>query len=269
MELYGLKGAFMLKKVERLKIIQESLKSQHIITVKELSKILGISEMTARRDVESLSEQGIVDSFYGGVSLSKKKLEHEKAITYNIEKEIVERKNQKMRIAKKAASLIDSNDVLLIDAGSTTSAIIDFIPNDSKNIVYCFALNILQSACEKENLSVISCGGLYHKNTQMFTSDEGVELLKRARFNKVFIATRGLTKEIGITTAESYEIEMKQAAMGASKQKILLLDSSKMGKAWNAKFAEIEDFDIVITDSEVEEKYVKMIEELGVTIYVV
>jgi DeoR family deoxyribose operon repressor len=83
------------------------------------------------------------------------------------------------------------------------------------------------------------------------------------------MATRGLTTEVGVTTAESYEIEMKKAAMAVSEQKILLADSSKMGKAWYARYARLDDFDIVITDSDVEDKYAAMISDLGIELYIV
>jgi len=111
--------------------------------------------------------------------------------------------------------------------------------------------------------------GIYHRNIGAFTSEEGVSLLKKAKINKAFIAARGLSKEVGATTSESYEVDLKKAALGASEQKILLLDSSKMGKAWFVKFADLEDFDIIITDSDVDEKYVKMIEDLGITLCIV
>jgi len=259
----------MHKKSERLSLIQEILSKHNVITVKELSKELGMSEMTVRRDVDALKEIGAVDSFYGGISLRRDQNGIITTFSYDIDDEIVEKPNQKYRIAQKAASLIEPNDVILIDAGSTTSAMIDFLPSDSKNIVYCYALNILNGVCTKENLSVVTCGGYFYRNTRMFLSEEGIAQLRKTKINKAFMAARGVTKDEGVTTAETYEIEVKKAALAASEQKILLVDSSKFGKAWYAKYARLEDFDIVITDSDIEPQFALMVEDMGIKLFIV
>ena len=116
---------------------------------------------------------------------------------------------------------------------------------------------------------MVACGGLFHRNTSMFESREGASLIQKTRINKAFMATRGITAEVGVTTAESYEVEMKKAAMASSEEKILLADSSKMGKAWYAQYARIEDFDTVITDTGIEDRHARMIEEAGAALCVV
>ncbi len=256
-------------KKERLEIIQDMLSRQNVVTIREFAKKLGTSEMTVRRDLQLLKDQGIVNIFYGGVSLQPPSSAPVRPAVYDIDQELGEKSLEKKRIAQKAASLIMPNDVLLIDTGSTTSAIIDFIPAESRHIVYCYALNIIQGVCAASNLSVVACGGYFHRNTRMFESEEGASLIRKTRINKAFMATRGLTAEVGVTTAESYEVSMKQAAMAVSEQKILLIDSSKMGKAWYARYARLEDFDIVITDSGIENRYAQMISDMGIQLHIV
>lgn len=256
------------EKNRRLNTIQDMLQKQNVVTIREFAKSLGTSEMTVRRDLQILKDQGAVSIFYGGVSL-RPASSAPRPSGYDIEQELGEKAPQKKRIARKAASLIMPNDVLLIDTGSTTSSIIDYILNESRNIVYCYALNIIQGACAMPNLSVVACGGFFHRNTRMFESEEGASLIRKTKINKAFMATRGVTAEVGVTTAESYETEMKKAAMAVSEQKILLADSSKMGKAWYARYAQLKDFDIVITDSDVDNRHADMIRELGIELYIV
>jgi len=254
----------MVERAARLDAMRDLLKKQPVVTIREFAKALDASEMTVRRDLSLLKDQGVVSVFHGGVSLRSTASK-----AYDIDQELATQADQKMRIAQKAASLIEQGDVLLIDTGSTTASIIQFIPEDSRNVVYCYALNIIQGVCAKPNLSVVACGGLFHRNTRMFASEEGAQLIKKTRINKAFMSTRGITADVGITTAESYEMEMKQAAIASSRQRILLADSSKMGKAWYARYARLEDFDMVITDSDVEDKYVKMCREAGVEVCIV
>jgi DeoR family deoxyribose operon repressor len=256
-------------KKERLHIIQDMLKKQNVVTIREFAKNLGTSEMTVRRDLQLLKDRGLVNIFYGGVSLRPPLSSATRPMAYDIDQELGEKSLEKKRIARKAASLVMPNDVLLIDTGSTTSAIIDFIPAESRNIVYCYALNIIQGVCAMPNLSVVACGGFFHRNTRMFESEEGATLIRKTRINKAFMATRGVTADVGVTTAESYEIDMKKAAMSVSEQKILLVDSSKMGKAWYARYARLEEFDIVITDSGIENRYAEMIRDMDIQLHIV
>ena len=83
------------------------------------------------------------------------------------------------------------------------------------------------------------------------------------------MAARGVSDALGITTAEPYEVNMKKAALHVSQQKILLADSSKFGKAWYAKYADLKDIDVIITDTDIREEHKQMILDNGITLYIV
>ncbi len=257
----------MSSKTERIKKITSELMKKKVMSIRELTNVLDVSEMTIRRDVAELEKQNVIDVFFGGVSLKSKKINGN--YNYQIENEVSKKEEEKRRIAQKAASLIEPNDVILIDTGSTTGMMLDYITDDMNQIVYCYALNIINRACSKSNLKVVACGGYFHSNTSMFESEEGANLIKKTHLNKVFLAARGISKEVGITTAEPYEVDMKKTALEASEQKILLADSSKFGKAWYARYADLKDIDIIISDSGLDSEYRKMIEGQGITLHIV
>ncbi len=252
----------MEQSIRREKIV-EHLKQQNISNTKELAYKLNVSEMTIRRDIAILERDNIINSFYGGISLNTNNTKFNSS-GYNIETVYNENAQEKKRIAKMAASLISLNDVILIDTGSTTESIIDYIPEESINIVYCYALNIMIRACAKPNLKVVACGGYFHRDTSMFESQEGASLIQKTLINKSFMAARGISEEIGITTAEPYEVEIKKAALSVSEKKILLADSSKFGKAWYAKYADLKDFDLIISDTNLLPQSIEMIKDNGV-----
>lgn len=255
-------------KMTRQENLLDFLGKSHLLTIKQLAQSLQVSEMTIRRDVTLLAKAGKVRTFYGGVSLNREEVP-QNIPQYRIDAELIRKSEIKKRIAKKAASLIESHDVILIDTGSTTSGIVDYIPEGSDHTVYCYALNIINSVCEKDLLNVVVCGGYFHKNTKMFESEEGASLLKKTKINKAFMAARGVTDTVGITTAEPYEISIKRAALSVSEQKILLVDSSKFGKAWYAKYADLNEIDIIITDSDIKEEYKQMILDNGIKLFIV
>lgn len=257
----------MAERAERLEAIKDYLKNKNVLTVKQLAKQFCVSDMTIRRDISELEKGNFVDVFYGGVSLKSNVLQRTSG--YSIENELIERTEQKERIAKKAASLIKQNDVILIDTGSTTGSVVKHIDADMNHTVYCYALNIINGVCTKPNLKVVACGGYFHNNTRMFESDEGASLIRKTYINKAFLAARGITEEVGITTAEPYEIKMKKAAIEVSKQRILLVDSTKFGKAWYAKYADLSDIDVVITDNGISNKYKELLQDKGITLHIV
>lgn len=259
----------MRKGANRTEIICQLLDDTPLMTVKQLADALNVSEMTVRRDIAVLKERQLINVFFGGISLNKESsVSKQTGSKYVYENEIRTLREEKMRIARKAASLIQPNDVIFIDTGSTVGSIIDAIPNDKSIIIYSYALSIINSASSRDNLQVVCAGGYFHKNTRMFESEDGANLIRKATINKAFMATRGLS-ENGITTAENYEVPMKKAAINASLQTILLVDSSKIGKSWYAKYADLDDIDIIITDTGIPENYIKLFESHQIKVYIV
>jgi DeoR family deoxyribose operon repressor len=135
--------------------------------------------------------------------------------------------------------------------------------------ILCFALNILVEIYRKKNCNPIFSGGYFHENTLMFESQEGLSLIRRTRADKAFISAAGVHAELGVTCANPYEIETKKSVLGSSKTKILLTDSSKFGKTKIAYFADLNEFDMVITDSEITDEYREAIKGLGIGLVIV
>jgi DeoR family deoxyribose operon repressor len=103
----------------------------------------------------------------------------------------------------------------------------------------------------------------------MFKSPGGLDLIESTRSDKAYISAAGVHDSLGVTCANAYEIETKKAVMAATKTRILLADSSKFGKTLYAHFADLTDFNLIITDSAIPEEYVHRIEDLDISLIVV
>jgi DeoR family deoxyribose operon repressor len=103
----------------------------------------------------------------------------------------------------------------------------------------------------------------------MFESAEGVEFIKKVRANKAFITAAGVDDKLGVTCATTYEVNTKKAAIEYSDTKILLTDSTKFGKIRISHFADLSNFDIIITDTGISEEYQKYIKNMGIKLYLV
>ena len=225
--------------------------------------------MTIRRDLRELSKDNIVTLIPGGAVLKKNSpidTDEEKYLIQTAESLMLE---EKIKISRKAASLVEPNDIIVIDTGSTTENLPKFILENISLTVICYTLNNLFNIYENENWKLVFPGGYFHNNTLMFESPEGIEVIKRIRANKAFISAAGVSEKLGVTCATSYEKETKQAVIESSDTKILLVDSSKFGKIKISHFANLPDFDIIITDTGISKECEEVIKNIGVKLYIV
>ncbi len=257
-----------MKKRERINYITNTLSLNGAVRIKDLSHTLKVSEMTIRRDLDALSKENIASIIPGGAILKKDvalDMNNEKYLITTAESRMI---REKIRICRKAASLVKPNDTLIIDTGSTTDHLTKFIPTTIPLTIICFTLNILQKVFENPNWKTIFTGGYFHENTLMFESTEGIHLLRKNRANKAFLSAAGIEKKLGITCANTYEVETKKAALESSDKKILLVDSSKFDKVKIAHFADLNDFNFIITDSGIPESYVSLAQNQGVELII-
>lgn len=253
-------------RTERLSAIVQTLRISGVSNVEELSRQLAVSHMTVRRDLLALEEQEEVRVLYGSVVLHPKASARTGQAPYSLIAAGAEHPEEKRRIGRLAASLIEPGDSLIIDAGSTTEYLAKYLPEEIAYTVLSYALNIVSETARRSNCRSVFSGGLFHENTMMFESPEGREAIRNFRANRAFISAAGLDKEFGVTCRNSYERETKKEAIRSSQRAILLVDSSKLGVVRSDYFAELADFDEVITDAGISSDYLASFEKAGLRV---
>ncbi len=256
-------------KNNRIKSIINLLRVKKVVNIKELMKRLDVTEMTIRRDLNLLKNDAIVDLIPGGAILKAYTDSENDDEKYLITHEETRRTREKAKIGRKAASFIEPHDTIAIDVGSTTEYIAKFINEDIPVSILCYGLNILVEIYRKKNCSPIFAGGYYHNDSMMFESKENINLINRIRTDKAFISAAGVHESFGITTVNNYEIETKRAVLDSAMTKILITDSTKFGRTKMAYFAELKEFDTIITDSEISGEHRAIIRDLGIKLVVV
>lgn len=259
----------MSKKNDRLNNLIDIIRTKNGASIKELANILSVSEMTIRRDLAILEKESIVHSVYGAAIYNPDHKYSSLDFSYEVSSEKTKKDNEKTSIGAFAASLIQPGDLIVIDTGSTTEMLATSIPSDMNATVLCYNANILNSLRTNENLSLLFSGGTYHPNTQMVESQEGISLIKSMRFNKAFISAAGMHSTLGVTCVYPYEVATKKAIMESSLEKILLIDSTKFGQVKPAFFANIQDFDVIITDTNIPNDWINEINRYELTLIMV
>lgn len=256
----------MNKQMQRIIEITSILKEHKFVNYQELSNHLNVSTMTIRRDLNVMEQQHIVKLIPGG-ALYNEDIPNDDSYTLNTEKNY--NKKAKMDISHRAILLIEENDSIVIDSGTTTEYLANFLPEDKNLTVLCYTLNIFQALARKKNITKILAGGEYFENNMLFQSTEGLSQIQNFRSTKAFIGATGFSKKLGITCSNRGEPEIKQSVMNSTMEKILLLDSSKFELVRPCYFAEVNDFDLIITDSNIPSEYVDCIKESNVELIIV
>lgn len=259
----------MANRDDRLKRIIQTLKINTASTIQDLADELAVSHMTVRRDLEVLTEQNIVRLIYGGVILNHTALGGTEEKKYSLVDAGSRNPEAKMRIGRKAASMVEDDDIIIIDSGSTTEYAAKYLAEDTHATILCYALNVLLEIAQKDNTKVLFAGGAFHGNTLMFESPEGIDLIRRIRARKAFISASGIEGELGVTCSNNYEGETKRAIIQSSQRKILLADSSKFGSVSSDYFAELSEFDEIITDRGISEEYISLLDDLEIKLHMV
>ncbi|MDR2019852.1 MAG: DeoR/GlpR family DNA-binding transcription regulator [Treponema sp.] len=249
--------------------IQEELNiiaNRHFITVSQLAQELDVSEMTIRRDLRGLAEENKVKLVYGGV-ISNQELSNQNA--YTLTREQGKNTGQKLAIVKQAIQLLDPQDVIFLDSGTTMQLFAEQIPQSYSNTIICSSLNTINVLVKLSSCTIITTGGVYSPKSVVFYDSDSTRLIRKYRANKAFIGTTGFELNLGLTCGYVEDAPLKQAMIESSKDRILMTDSSKFGQVSTCLFGKIEDFTMVITDTGIPDEYARYIQNAGAQLILV
>lgn len=255
----------MTKKVRQNQILH-LLKEHQALSIRELVAMLDTTEMTMRRDIKELKENNLVNHVYGQVTLVQTSFGV--GSDYNILLEQTKMDREKELIGKCAASLISSGDLITVDTGSTAERLVKYIDPNINLTVLCYNYNVLAQLTQRPNISIIMAGGYYHPKDQTFESEEGRNLIRRLRSNKLFISASGIHKTLGMTCSNDYEVLCKRAILESSLTKILMADSSKFDKVCTAYFADLKAIDTIITDEGISPEWLEYCQSSGINVLI-
>ena len=217
---------------QRQEMILKLLEERGSITVNEIKDILGTSESTIRRDITALDKEGKVDKVFGGaVAVEHKLTAHEYT---NAQKEDLNRE-EKCKIARYAAMLIEPEDFIYLDAGTTTAHILDYITECNATFVTNAVVHAQRLAAQGHK--VILVGGELKGSTEAVIGSQAMNTIRNYHFTKGFFGTNGVTRNCGCTTPDMNEAMVKQTAMGQCAECFILCDSSKFNHVSSVTFA--------------------------------
>ena len=230
-------------KADRMLDMERYILQRGAATMDELRSHFDVSMNTVRRDVAELLKRGTVEKVYGGVCARQNK---DTLTPYEVRRRGSE--SAKAAIGKRAAALVQDGDVIFVDSGTTTLHMIDHLADRQDVTIITNNLEAIVRALPLENITIITLPGQVRRKTHSLTGDDAVQYLKRFNITTAFMASTGLSSH-GVTNSSPLEYEIKKAAVAIAEKTVLLISSSKFGVTGLMTFAQLEDFDILVTDA--------------------
>ena len=228
-------------------------------SVGELSHVLGVSEVTVRKDLDQLEGQGLLTRVHGGAVVSGRgRLE-----LYFAARE-QEHLEEKRRIAQAAAALIHSGQRIFLDASTTALQVARLIKDRTDLVV---VTNGLYTALELnfcEGITTIVVGGTMRRRSSSLVGSLNHNTLQRLRVDSSFLGARGVTAQDGLMESELDEAQLKQQLVSASGLVVGIVDSSKFGTISFSAFALPHEIDRIITDTNAPESIVRELRALDI-----
>ena len=263
---------------ERFETIMNKMQTQPSVRVSDLSRELGVSESTIRRDISDLAKAGRLKKVFGGAVPAQSRTEAAgrtaaeaadrtaaeaaddpdfagrtiNAVSRNVEEKARLQVDEKSEVAMRAAAMIEDGDLVYIDAGTTTGCMIDHIDCEGASFVTNGARHAIRLA--RRGFRVWLLSGRLKAKTEAVIGQGAVDSLQKYHFNKCFIGTDGVDQKCGLTTADIEESMVKTNAIERSQNVFILADSSKFGLVAWVTFAPL-DAGTIITDRLPDEAY--------------
>ncbi|QCR35804.1 DNA-binding transcriptional repressor DeoR [Nissabacter sp. SGAir0207] len=249
------------RREERIQRLVQALKRSDKIHLKEAAALLGVSEMTIRRD---LSAQPSSVVLLGGYVVIDPKASS--VTSYFVSDQQGKQVEEKRHVGRLAAQCIAADDTVFFDCGTTIPYIIDAIDEALPFTAVCYSLNTFLALQDKPLCKVVLCGGEFRPDSYIFTPLAGRNLMENICPTKAFISAAGIHLEQGVSCYNFEEIEMKHRALAGAGQRILVVDHTKFGKVKPARVGDLTLFDTVITNRPPEPAYARYLKEHRITL---
>lgn len=243
---------------ERYELILQEINKNSVVYVSELVTLLDTSESTIRRDLNALHKAGKLKKVHGGATALDKGI-NTKEDMVSVRQKL--HTDEKVQIAKYAASLIEPGDFVYIDAGTTTEVMINFI-EEKEAIFVTNGIAHGKKLVEKQCKTFI-LGGEIKWATEATIGVEAINSLKKYNFTKGFFGTNGISKNRGYTTPDINEALVKEEALSRTRNAYVLSDNSKFDEISSVTFGELYKAAIITTTIE-DNEYKELTEVLEV-----
>lgn len=247
---------------ERAEYILKKLEQKSLVKTNDLVEEMNVSIDTIRRDLRKLEEEGKLTCIRGGACASEEILQYSPFFGRQIVNE-----EQKREAAKKAISLIHSENIVALNAGTTNAILAEEMLQLKKHItVVTNNLSAVSTLTASEYIDLIVPGGMVNKQELSIEGFGCVEEISTYAFDLSFLSVNAFHPDYGFSDFRFPEIDVMKAMILHSKKTVALMDSHKFDKVSKKIFMPASGVELLVTDSGVSDEVRTRIMETGLEI---
>ena len=234
---------------ERRKKILELINQEGSVRVADLSELFSISEVTIRADLADMEHKGLLTRVHGGAVSSYKPY-----YSMSLNQRMSTNERQKEIIAKKIAEMIDDNDTIMLNSGTTTLLVFRAIPQHLTLNIVTNSISIALEGNSNPNFNIILLGGQVNSKYQFTYGDAAIRQLKSYHADKLILSVDGIDTEHGFSTYYDKEAEIDRTMLEQASVNIVAADRSKFNRCAFTKVSDLSVADYLVTDASVPDK---------------
>lgn len=245
---------------ERHRRMQEMLEERHVVRVSALAELLGVSEVTVRRDLEALERRGFLERIHGGAVAARRMRTEPRYL-----EAMTTHPDQKRLIGRAAARLVEPGDTVFLNGGTTTLEVFRHLDVPDVTVVTNHVGMALESV--DHGAEVLLVGGQYRPPSNSLVGTFATENLRRVNATKTFIGAEGVSRRAGVTTPSAVEAEIAGLMIERTVGDVVVVaDQSKMGTVADFVIVGLDRVDRLVTDAGIDAEYREGLEEAGIQV---
>ena len=253
---------------ERRRAIQDMLAKSTMIEVRALSEVLGVSEVSVRRDLLFLERQGFLRRVRGGAIVGDSR---DGARPFAVKASL--HAEEKRRIGSKAAELLAGSNHIILDSGTTVLEVARHLKSPAastggKITVITGSLPVIHLLGYRPGFEVYIIGGLLLPEFETVAGAQAASSLRGFNASTTILAADGISIERGITINNPLEADVEREMVRIARETILVADSSKIGRSGFVSVLPLSQIHALVTDSGAPEDFLKQLEEMGIRVYI-
>lgn len=255
--------------IKRKEIIRLTVASRGEVSVSDLVKRLGVSEVTIRRYLEELEKEGVLTRTYGGAVKNDVRISPEFLFTKKSQHNLAEKK----AIARAAVNLVQEGETIFLDSGTTTLEVGRLLRERQFHFtVATTSLPVASELFPVERIKVLLLGGFLRRELFDFFGPFSRKELNRLTFNQAFLGVDGISSQEGLTTTDSITALIEETVIKKSQKINILADHSKIGRVALIPYGNIQGITKtkrLITDSGAAPEELRNLKRMGLEVIVV
>ena len=247
---------------QRREKLKEYILRKKDVPVSELAALVDVSNVTLRNDLIYLERKGICKRLFGKVVANSSL-----SVSYSFNTTACQ--EEKERIGKYAATLIQPGDSVLFYAGTTARQVAHFVDPEVNFIAVTNSLHTALELHQLPNAQVVWLGGPVNQKFGATFGVQAIQQLREFNLDKLFLSVDGIDAKLGVTNATPIESAINQVVLECAKQTIVVADHTKVGTVSFVQMGSIDEVDILITDTAADPEAVELLRQAGVDVQTV